>query len=508
LDATVARFSPTGAIWFYDEDPTNKTQQTFLNHLRDSFIETLSQFPQWAGQLQWAPTKPNGSHTERFNRPIIVYGTEADPGVEWSIVEHPFRADEIVPTANERAATITGNRSGAWNGNDFTEGLYISPTQLALQNLKDYIDLPAMQVQINLLHGGGYAIGIKMSHCLADAQTLMVFVHLWAFNSRKQCGQQPKPSIMGDPVFDPTLLDSCAAGDIDAAEPDMSLTKIARELPLHRYSWWDISDEGYPKFFIPTTENSKPPTVDLALAIQQNKITPSTPAPWPTWDLTQRTSYALVHFTGSQLQNLKAEALTTQSTRNDISRLDTLLAHLWKRITKARQYTTSKVPVYLDLSLGARQRVQPPLPETFIGSPLFLTHVGMPGSQTAQATLGEIAAKIRDTMTLFTPQAMGAMLHDAAYEISPQRLWQGFCGQEHIIVTSWLRLGLYDVDFGFGGAGESGGAGNLPRYVHAVMPKVDGCLQIMDSAVGDGGMDVAVYLDEEDMGTLLEDILV
>jgi hypothetical protein len=29
----------------------------------------------------------------------------------------------------------------------------------------------------------------------------------------------------------------------------------------------------------------------------------------------------------------------------------------------------------------------------------------------------------------------------------------------------------------------------------------------MDSAVGDGGMDVAVYLDEEDMGTLLEDIL-
>jgi hypothetical protein len=57
---------------------------------------------------------------------------------------------------------------------------------------------------------------------------------------------------------------------------------------------------------------------------------------------------------------------------------------------------------------------------------------------------------------------------------------------------------LYDVDFVGGGAGAG-----APRYVHAVMPRMEGCLQIMDAAVGDGGMDVAVYLDEGDMGRLL-----
>ncbi|KAJ5294256.1 hypothetical protein N7508_009077 [Penicillium antarcticum] len=116
----------------------------------------------------------------------------------------------------------------------------------------------------------------------------------------------------------------------------------------------------------------------------------------------------------------------------------------------------------------------------------------MPDPQNSQVQLSEIASKIRDTMKEFTPEAVGAMLHDAAHEVSPQRLWQGFLGRGHTLVTSWLRLGLYDVSF-------CGGSGSVPR--------VDGCLQITDDAFGDGGMDVAVYLDEGDMGRLLGDSL-
>ncbi|KAJ5294257.1 hypothetical protein N7508_009078 [Penicillium antarcticum] len=308
LDATVARFSPTGAIWVFDENPTNFDQETFINHLRDSFIETLSKFSQWAGQLQWAPVQPSGNHTERFNRPLLVYGADTDPGVEWTVIKHPFRADEIVPTADERASTITGNRSGAWDGNDFNQGLFVSSAPLALHDLKDCIGLPGMQVQVSLLQDGAYAIGIKIAHCLADAQTLMVFVHLWASNSQKQFRQQAKLSMMGDPVFDPALLDKCAAGDINAPEPDSALIKVARDLPLHRYSWWDTFDEAYPKVCIPTTENSKPSAADLALAIQQNRISPSTPAPWSSWDFTRPISYTLLHFTGPQLRSLQAQA--------------------------------------------------------------------------------------------------------------------------------------------------------------------------------------------------------
>ncbi|KAJ5185075.1 Transferase [Penicillium cf. griseofulvum] len=490
LDATVARFSPTGAIWIFDQ-PADLDRMTLIDYLRTSFIETLSKFPQWAGQLQWAPVNPKGNHTERFNRPLIVYGTDTDPGVEWTVIEHPLRADEIVPTAEERALSTTGSQPGAWAGDDFKESLFISPNPLALANLRDHVGLPGMQVQISLLQEGGYVIGIKLAHCLADAQSLMVFVHLWAYNSKKQFGNQPESSLMGEPVFDPALLDSCASGDIDSPEPDQALISTARELPLHRYDWWDYATEGYPSFLIPTTENSKPPPAE----IDQNRVSPSEPAPWLSWDFSKTVRYTQLHFTGAELRKFQALALDTPGSRRDISRLDALLAHLWVAITRARGYADSSRSVYMNLSLGARPRVSPALPETFIGSPLFLTHVDGPASSVCREILGETASRIRETMKGFTTDAVGAMLHDAAHEVSPQRLWQAFLGSEHTIVTSWLRLQLYEVDFV---------GGTKPRYVHAIMPKMDGCIQVMDSGVQDGGVDVALYLDEVATGRLLD----
>lgn len=101
-------------------------------------------------------------------------------------------------------------------------------------------------------------------------------------------------------------------------------------------------------------------------------------------------------------------------------------------------------------------------------------------------------------MLRFTPEAMGAMLHDAAHEVSPQRLWQAFfCGTQHTLVTSWLRLHVYQVDFV--------GSEQQPRYAHAVMPKMNGCLQVMDPGVDDGGIDIALYLDAEAMERFLLD---
>ena len=474
LDATVVRFAPTGAIWIFNQS-VNLDQETLVDCLRTSFIQTLSKFPQWAGQLQWAPVSPKGNHTERFNRPLIVYGTATDPGVEWTVIEHPLRADEIVPTAEERA-----HEPGAWT-DDFDQRLFISSNPLALANLRDYAGLPGMQVQITLLQERGYAIGIKMAHCLADAQALMVFVHLWADNSKKQFGNQPGSPLTGEPVFDPTLLDNCAAGDIDSPEPDQTLVHTARKLPLHRYSWWDTDDEGYPAFMIPTTENSKPPPAE----IDYKRVSPSEPAPWSSWDFSKEVRYTHLHFTGAEISRLHSMALETGS-RGDISRLDALLAHLWMAITRARGQAKSPRPVYMDLSLGTRPRVSPALPDTFIGSPLFLTYIGRTASSICRGILGETASRIRETIKRFTADAVGAMLHDAAHEVSPQRLWQGFLGSEHTLVTSWLRLRLYEVDFV---------GGNKPRYVHAVMPKMDGCLQVMDSGVSDGGVDVALYLD-------------
>lgn len=116
LDATVARFSATGAVWMFDELPEAVSEAVFLETLQSSFIETLNAFPQWAGQLQWAETRLGGGHTERFNRPILVWGAEEDPGVEWNTVKLPLRIDATVPGPPERASG-----AGVWIATDFPQ---------------------------------------------------------------------------------------------------------------------------------------------------------------------------------------------------------------------------------------------------------------------------------------------------------------------------------------------------------------------------------------------------
>jgi hypothetical protein len=484
LDATVARFAPAGAIWLFDHFPENIPEREFIDHLQASFVQTLSDYPQWAGQLQWAPIREGGLNTERVNRPMIVYGTPNDPGVEWRVSRRDnVSIGSLVPPASERAS------AGTWNGDNFPQRDFLSDTPLALHDLREYQGLPGMQVQITLLEDGAYAIAIKMAHALADAQTLMVFMHQWAAASRAAFGSEYIKSLIGAPVFNPALLDAHAAGDIDGPAPDPGLTATARELPLHRFDWWKTDDPGYPKVLVPSTLNSMP----CRELLDSVELTPSTSAPWTTWDLSKPIRSTQIHFSGDQLANFKGKSLAEG--RGDISRLDALLAYLWISINRARNLAHCPDSVFLDLSIGTRTRVSPPLPDTFLGSPLFLTHVGSSAKALCAASIGTIASQIRETVALFTPEKVGAMLHDAAYEISPQRLWQAFLGTRHVLVTSWLRLKVYEVDFV--------GNGNRPRYVHAVLPKLDGEVQVMESGVDDNGVDVALYLEEEVMERFL-----
>ncbi|KFZ11547.1 hypothetical protein V501_04719 [Pseudogymnoascus sp. VKM F-4519 (FW-2642)] len=479
LDATVARFSSTGAVWLFCSPSQSHT------NLQSSFVATLNDFPQWAGQLQWSPVRDGGLHTERFGRPMVVYGCDSDPGVEWVVSKTEVILDSIVPSALERVA---GNAT--WIATDFPQNIFLSDSKLALHNLVEYAGLPGMSVQITEFSCGGYAIAVKMAHSLADAQSLMVFIHQWA----AACHGDAK-SPMDRPIFNPEQLDSHAAGDIDRDVADPSSVDTARLLPLHRFDWWnDAKDPAFPLFLAPTSENSKPP-LPQGDSKSLLPLSPSTPAPWSTWDFSRPVSQALLHFTEEQLSSLRASTRALPSCRPDISRLDALLAHIWSAINRARGYSDSTDDVFLNVTLSARTRLQPPLSDSFIGSPIFLTHIRSSGRGASAVSLGRTASAIRETLTMFTPEKVGAMLHDAAFERSPQRLWQAFLGDRHTLVTSWLRLNVYDVDFG----------GGIPRYVHAVMPKMDGCVQVMDSSREIGGVDVSLYLDSIAMAKLIQE---
>ncbi|KAK6208326.1 hypothetical protein LQW54_006950 [Pestalotiopsis sp. IQ-011] len=485
LDATCARFSDTSAVWLFEAPSSGKVDDAFVAKLKTSFIETLNAFPQWAGQLHWAPFREGGHHTERFNRSMVTYGSEADPGVEWTVVRHDY---EITSFALKTAESFSSE--GLWDAGDaFPQRDLVSPTRLALYNLRDFQGIPAMSVQISLFSCGGYGVGVRLAHQLGDAQSMMVFMHKWAANSRTIfTGGQPSQSLFDEPVFDPQQLDSRAAGDIDGEAADETIAETARTLPLHRFSWWDTDEPGYSPWLVASSKNSIPPAEVLA----KTNVSPSTLAPWKTWDLARPVSWGLVHFTGDELLGLQRAAREGIPESAVLSRTDALMAYLFRTITRARSRVhvgDRDEPVYLNVSIDCRRRVARPLPETFLGSPLLMTHIGAASPAVCEATLGDLALRLRNTLTAFTPDGLAAVLHDAAHEVSPQRLWLGFMGSRHLIATSWQRLRAYDVDF------EGGGKG--PAYVHPVMEKCDGIVVVADSLVRNGGVDASLYLDAE-----------
>jgi hypothetical protein len=86
-------------------------------------------------------------------------------------------------------------------------------------------------------------------------------------------------------------------------------------------------------------------------------------------------------------------------------------------------------------------------------------------------SLPQLAREIRGVVTQFSPARVGALLHEMAFDVDARRMWGGFVGRRNTIVTSWVRLGVYEVDFG----------GGRPRFVQGIMPAMDGLMQVMEA---------------------------
>ncbi|CCF35464.1 transferase [Colletotrichum higginsianum] len=494
IDATVGRFSPTAAIWLYDK-PTEAEipHHRLFDTLTQALGRTLNDYPHFAGQIQWASESmvKDDDVPRHLGRPVVVHGAPTDPGVEVVIASHDMRLDEVVPGRDERATRLK-----EWNASDFRQADFLPDTKTALSSLNALEGLPAVAVQLTAFRCGGFGVSAKMAHPLADAVTLTTFMHSWAARSRILFGNGYAAGDLDvlKPVFNPAQLDQ-VAGLRPGSPPDPDRVAKARSLPMHRFDWWAEDAPGYPQAVKPATLATMPPPDELATT----KLSPSTFPPWPTWDMAAAVDHVQIRFAADELARMREAAQASlpddlKSLR--ISRLDAALAHIWTLMNRARGFQGDRESVYVNITLGLRNRVSPPLPDTFVGSPLLLGYVEKTADEGASRQLGPVAGAIRQMMSRFTPDAVAAYIHDAAHEVSPQRLWQGFPGTRHTIVTSWVRARTYELDFL--------GSGGLARYVQGVMPKIDGLVQIMDVA-DTGDFDVSVCMQRDAMGRLLKD---
>ncbi|CAM0141666.1 hypothetical protein VKS41_007901 [Umbelopsis sp. WA50703] len=495
LDAAVAYFPSASGSWIFDRPEDDSAQQAYsIQTLCRSLRETLNSYPQWAGQLHWAPYNLDGGHTQRFRRLMLTYGAETDPGVEFAVAHCPVNLSSIVPDADARRAN-----NGCYDANQFSKLEFVSKSiPLALHNRTDYKGLPVLIVQITTFECGGISISTKFHHSIADAQTMINFVRDWATVNRAMTAELETPKFVH--IYNPFELDNTAAGDIDAPEPDPGLVRTATSLPLHHYDWW-ASANGCPAGALPETE--------IPSAVDPNKIEKfGTPLPWSTWDINKPVSNYIIYFSPQEIENMKQEA-TQEIPEIRISHLDVLLSNVCGLIYRARGLQEDAEQVSLDVTFGLRQRVTPALPENFMGSPITQAAVQMSGIDACDTSLGKRATMIRSTLDKFNSSTIPALLHYYNHQVCAQRLWNTFLGQRTILFTSWHRQDIYNIEFA---------TGITARFIGTLMTFADGCLQIMEadkppspdlpsSHWYDSGISVNLSLTTDAMENLLKDPL-
>ncbi|KAK3332786.1 transferase family protein [Cercophora scortea] len=511
LDATTANFSLTNAVWLFERPTSLPKSVSLVPHLRHCLRATLDSYPQWAGQCKAihtldgktdneAQTLP--SHARRFGRLYAHFGTGEDPGVELITATSSATLDFLYPAARTATNPLWNRQEAALDA--FSPGTTVTMASPLQQHDLDTSGLrkPLLAIQLTELACGGFVLAAQIVHPMADIAALVHFVKSWGSVSRSRLRDEALPML--DPVFNPAQLDDLAAADINAGEPDEVTLDRDRALPMHRFDWW-APVAGRP-----------PPRIPTAFGIG---IPPPSGSvmPWADWDVKAPVSSYIVHLSRQQVEVLW-QAATSHGQADDpglrISKHDAVLAHIWSSITRARGFDGDSSPVHCDLTIGVRPAMQ--LGDAFIGSPIVLINIEMSGAQVAgRDPLQPIAKRIRETIVkAINKESLAAHLHGVAFEKSPQRIWQAFLGQRHILVTTWARAGIYKIDFGF----RAENLGSCVRYADGVVPDMDGIVLIKEappilaSATSDSkptwtdnGVDISVYLRAHDMERFLKD---
>lgn len=490
IDSTVSGFARCAGIWYYDPPPSPDSAIS-ISRLRESLSKTLTAYPHLCGMVHYAAPKSKAGHTNRYRRVHVTYNAPTDVGIPFHDATSSKNLADFIPDTKARKASLK-----AWDISQLPSDKLFPPTELAISDDSSKL-LPNVIIQATTFACGSAAIALEFTHCLADAHAMSIFVKDWAATNQALLKDEPLPKL--SPVFNPQLLDSAAAGDIDAENPDPALQEQARKLPFHRYDWYTpVTGQPWPV--------RMPPGFDSTV-----KLSPTSPIPWADWDVKAPCLHRILHFSSEEIQCIYDQT-TSQDPASKVSKHDALLAYLWTRINVAR-HNSPETQTYLNMTFGIRPRTSPPLPDSFLGSPILLAAISSPPSSSlppGQASLLlDTAKKIRSTLQEFTPSAIAAHLHDAAFEYSPQRIWQGFLGRKHLLLTTWLYLDVHNIDF-------VGNGGPKLRFVESVMPSCDGLLQIMEAPgeVGDAnghwsrnGVDVSLFLEEAVMERLLADEL-
>ncbi|CAA7404045.1 unnamed protein product [Spirodela intermedia] len=305
-------------------------------------------------------------------------------------------------------------------------------------------DRPLLHVQLTRFSCGGLAVGLTASHIVADGCAACSFWITWGRAARGLA--VPPRAVLGRGIF-----------------PVRSPPRVEFEHRGVEYS-------------------ATPPAPATATAVQ--------------WEgVIDDIVLEKVHFPVEFLRKLRAEASFPDLQRPH-STFETLVAHLWRTVTKARG-VEEEVETHLRISVNGRRRMNPPVPDEYLGNLVLWAFPAATAGELLRRPLHHAAALIREAVARvddryfrsfidFSEQMKAAPPGERS---TPTAEMENRVLSPHLEVDSWLRFPFYDVDFGSGG----------PDLFTPTWSPYEGFLVLLPSAAGDCGVDVLVPLLRERM---------
>ncbi|KAL7152601.1 hypothetical protein ABFS83_04G108700 [Erythranthe nasuta] len=328
-------------------------------------------------------------------------------------------------------------------------GGFVPRPDLSLNPAIDYSlgisTYPLLLIQLTRFKCGGVCLGHGNQHHLSDGPAALRFTKTWFDLARSLA------------TATAAVADAAAA----VAPPFMDRTLLrARDPPQPRFTHIEYHRGGTP--------------------------------PQPNSEKT----YSVFKLTSDQINALKAKCNVDSDGRNGpfpatrYTTFEVLAGHVWRCVSEARGLPGDQ-ETKLYVSTDGRSRLSPPLPPGYFGNVNFsATAVSLCG-QLRSNNVRFAAGKTREAIARMNDEYLRSAIDylEVQPDISAIARGPGTYNSPNLGIISWLRLPVYEADFGWGN----------PVHVGLAAPPPEGKCHLLPSPASDGSLLVSISLAKEHM---------
>eukprot|EP00262_Sarcandra_glabra_P021861 TRINITY_DN9417_c1_g3_i1.p1 TRINITY_DN9417_c1_g3~~TRINITY_DN9417_c1_g3_i1.p1 ORF type:complete len:456 (-),score=42.24 TRINITY_DN9417_c1_g3_i1:354-1520(-) len=196
-------------------------------------------------------------------------------------------------------------------------------------------------------------------------------------------------------------------------------------------------------------------------------------------------------FSPQSIERLKAKA-NAECNTDRISSLQAVLAHVWRSVTRARNFEADQETSYR-FPVGTRSRLRPPLPENYLGNAIQGSAATCTAGELMEQGLGWAAWLLNQSMDAVNDGEVRGWLD--SWVKKPKFLSVGNIKPSDLVMSSSSRFKVYSNDFGWGKPlTVRSGPGN----------KFDGKITVYPGTVK-GAMALEICLSPDTLSTLIAD---